>query len=288
VSKYSLITALESVARSRFGRITERILRKLGLFPVVQRPYSWTMSRLTLHKGEYPIAVENADAAIIVRNVNEFNRVKSMYEEDVLSRLLRDLDSDDVFYDIGANVGIYSCLVGDILPDGSVVAVEPHPENVSRLRENLSHNGVEATVLRQALSNRTGEVSLAVAVESHTTSPGHNLIEVTDTVKEYGEEGVKRIETEMSRGDNLTDKRGLPSPTVLKIDVEGGELDVLRGFEQTLRSDCRLVYCEVHRTHISKFDGSDAELRDFLKSCGFTIEPLNDHGSKYHLRAIKR
>lgn len=287
MSRNSLVSAFESIARGPVGRTVENGLRKVGLYRLVHRPYNHAISSLVVRNGEYPIEVGDSTASIIVRNRDEYWRVKSMFEEDVLSSVLADLETGDVFYDVGANIGVYSCLVGDVLPGESIVAFEPHPTNEQVLQENLQRNEVDATVFQQALSDEDGEVSLAVAVESHTTSPGHNLIEVNDSVKKYGEDGAEKVRTEMSRGDGLIDQQGLPAPTVLKIDVEGAELDVLRGLEDTLRNHCRVVYCEVHRNHIRRFGGSDAELRNFLETCGFTLEALNDNKSKYHLRATK-
>jgi FkbM family methyltransferase len=232
--------------------------------------------------------VADAEASISIENRAEYTRVKSMFEDDVLKTLLDDIEPDDVFYDIGANIGVYSCLVDNILSAGSVVAIEPHPSNAERLQKNVSSNNLETTVIQEALSNEEGEVELAVAVESHTTSPGHNLIELNESVKEYSEASAQTVTVDMLKGDHLISKENLLSPTVIKLDVEGAELDVLRGLEKTLsRNDCRLIYCEVHRDHLQTFGGTESEVHDILTEHGFSIERLNDHGAKYHLCARK-
>lgn len=289
MSKISPVRYLESAARGPVGKAAERGFERVGLLTPVQKIYNGILSRLAVRNGEYRITVGNADASVQIDSRTEYFRAKSMFEDEILESLLSDIGHTDVFYDIGANMGIYSALVGDVLPGENIVAFEPHPSNAQRLRENLDRNGIQARVVEKALSDEAGEVSLAVAVESHTTSPGHNLVELNDSVKEYGQNSAEKVTTEMLKGDDLIENEGLPSPTVLKVDVEGAELKVLRGLEGTLeRDDCRLVYCEVHRNHLPKFGGAESELHEFLESCGFVIEQLNDHGSKYHLRASKR
>lgn len=288
MSRVSLVRAIESVANGQFGQAAEKGLRRIGLLPPIQSLYNASVSALVIWKGEYPISVGDATALIKVESTQEYLRVKSMFEDDVLAELLSEIESDDVFFDIGANVGVYSCLVGDLLTDGSVTAFEPHPNNALRLRENLSRNGVEARVVQKALSDEGGEVSLAVAVESHTTSPGHNLIEINEAVEDYGRESSERETTDMLRGDEFVSVGDTEPPTVVKVDVEGAELNVLRGLEETLsREECRLLFCEVHRNHMKKFSTTESELRDFLRSCNFRLEDLNDHGSKFHLKASK-
>ncbi|SDE99252.1 FkbM family methyltransferase [Halorientalis regularis] len=263
-------------------------LRRLGLFGIAKRLYTTVADTAVLRSGEYPIEIGDTSAVYHVSNHTELNRLRSMTERDVMEQLLSDLRDDDVFYDIGANVGIYSCLVGDRLPENSVYAFEPHPANVARLSENLRLNGIHATIFQKALSDSEGEVNLSVAVESHTTAPSHNLLELTESIEAYGEGSAERTSVDMLRGDGLVANRDVPAPTVLKVDVEGAEYNVLKGFEETLRRDeCRLVYCEVHLRHLPKFDASEDELLDLLKSYGFELTTIDDRGDKYHLRASK-
>jgi FkbM family methyltransferase len=283
-----LARVFESLARGPVGSGVERGLGLVRLRPAAQNTYNQVLSKIVVQNGEYTISVGDSKATFEVHSSDEYLRIKSMFEDDVLSSLLSDLEADDVFYDVGANVGVYSCLVGNLIGADRVVAFEPHPGNAERLHDNVNLNSLEPTIFNYALSDNEGKVSLAVAVESHTTSPGHNLIEINASVEEYGSESAQTITTDMVRGDDFIQKRDLPEPTVLKVDVEGAEYNVLRGLEETLSgSACRLVYCEVHKNHLKTFNSSDREVRELLESCGFELESINDHGSKYHLKATK-
>lgn len=283
-----LASTFESLARGPVGSGVERVLGLVGLRPAGQKVYNQIISEIVVRNGEYTVSIGDTQATFGVHSPDEYLRIKSMFEDDILSSLLSDLEADDVFYDVGANVGVYSCLVGDLIGEDRVVAFEPHPDNAEQLRRNVNLNGLEPTIFNEALSDEEGEVSLAVAVESHTTSPGHNLIEVNESVEQYGSESAETLTTDMVRGDDLIQTRDIPEPTVLKIDVEGAEYNVLRGLKETISGPaCRLIYCEIHRNHLKTFGSSDKEVRELLESYGFELEVLNDHGSKYHLKATK-
>lgn len=93
-------------------------------------------------------------------------------------------------------------------------------------------------------------------------------------------------------GDRLIENRTVPSPTVLKIDVEGAELDDLRGLDETLAGeDSRLLYIELHG-RIAEFGGSWEELREYLRERRFSIETITrrggEEGGQPFIKAIKK
>jgi len=56
-------------------------------------------------------------------------------ESELLSDLIDTLEPDDVFWDVGANIGVFSCFAAQKLIDGSVIAFEPFPPNVQQLEK---------------------------------------------------------------------------------------------------------------------------------------------------------
>jgi len=81
-------------------------------------------------------------ADIGIGSTAELDNVISISGEErpVARTIVDELNEDDVFWDVGANVGPFSCIAGDVLEDGRVVAFEPHPPNVERLRHILQRN----------------------------------------------------------------------------------------------------------------------------------------------------
>jgi FkbM family methyltransferase len=141
---------------------------------------------------------------------------------------------DDVLWDVGANVGGYS-LIAAAAGAGRVIAVEPSPSNFAALCDNVALNGLGATIVPLPVV-LTGSTGLA-RLEHGDARPGatHRL---TD-----GDEGVPTLGFAL---DDLLDRFALPAPTLLKLDVDGAEAQVVAGARATLaRPELRSVLVEI-------------------------------------------
>jgi len=79
-------------------------------------------------------------------------------ERERLTDILEDLCAEDIFYDIGANTGLYTCFAAKHC--SHVVAFEPHLQNLVELRQNISRNGGNVMVMDIALSDTAGTAVL--------------------------------------------------------------------------------------------------------------------------------
>jgi FkbM family methyltransferase len=195
------------------------------------------------------------------------NRISD--EEQVFEDLKNNLDKSDVFYDIGAQYGVYSCLIGNHI-EGQIVSFEPLPMAYGRLRLNLRYNNVNSTTFRTGLT-------------SASNNPSRWL--------------EKQGQVPLATGDSIISTNNLPVPTLIKVDVEGGELDVLRGLKNTLSEpDCRLIYCEVHpqgcfddpdlpRAGLSNTEIND--LKSLLIESGFCVDRFNERSGQFFFRGEK-
>jgi FkbM family methyltransferase len=209
----------------------------------------------------YAVEVSGARAQFLTPTKNEWSDFVSIAERPILEDIVSNIRPDDVFYDIGANTGLYSCLMADMV-EQPVVAFEPHPENAGRLKQNAELNGADVSLFECALADSAGEAELSIVLDE-IGSAGHSLV---------SDDGLDRITVPKVRGDDLIADEDLPSPTVLKIDVEGAEHQVLEGLESTLsRSDCRMVYCETHANRLQAQGVSVSDVRDVLVSHGFSV-----------------
>lgn len=183
-----------------------------------------------------------------------------------------------MFYDVGANNGIYACFVGERLNEGRVFAFEPHPANADHCRSNLDRNGIDGSVYEVALAATSGTAELTVS-DQGAGAGTHSL---------GGEDGRSSIRVDTRRGDEFIVEESVPAPTVMKIDVEGAELDVIRGFEDTLRDDSfGTLYCEVHRQGIQQFGHAAGDVQELLEDWGFAVQRLRDRGDQFFLCASK-
>lgn len=213
--------------------------------------------------------------------------IRWMYnaEERFLTDIINDLNEDDVFFDVGANLGIFSCFAASKITQGHVVAFEPYPPNIRQLKRNLSYNADESDydILDVALSDSHGTINF--------TSPDDDPGNQTGNISPTGES----IEVEAITGDELVDGGSVPSPTVVKIDVEGAEPLVIDGLEDSLNnSSCRLLYCEIHLT---RNDGGRPSVEDYgesqesmlrkISELGFDIVYDEVRGDEVHVKAKK-
>jgi FkbM family methyltransferase len=139
------------------------------------------------------------------------------HERPVQEALLRLLRPGMTFWDVGAHIGFFTCLAGALVgTGGQVVAFEPQDDNRQRLIACLKLNRLEnVTVNDCALAATRGPVVL----HAHHSSLMWTLIDALG-------EDEGRIVTASSLDDAA---RAAPLPDVIKVDVEGAELEVLRG-----------------------------------------------------------
>lgn len=190
-------------------------------------------------------------------------------ERPVFEDIETSIKKSDVFYDVGAQYGVFSCLIGNELRQGEVIAFEPMIGPYHRLRYNIALNNVNGSAYRYALT-------------------GQNLSS-TDWLDQSG------ADIPLISGDELRSREQVSAPDVIKIDVEGGELDALNGLSETIsKSSCRLIYCEVHPAGCFEMDGYEdvgltdseiTELYNTIERWGFSVETIHQRGEQSFIRA---
>lgn len=266
-TKTVLRRGLRATRRALCSEPARAVLRRFGLRSTLASAYWRAVYRLAGGRCEQEVA--GARVAFRASSPTEFRHYRTFVgERPVLADLLGRLEADDVFFDVGAYVGVYACFVAAVLPLSRVVAFEPRADRAARIEENFAANGFEASVRRQALSDDAGPAWMSATGGSARVVRGVGDGERVETVA----------------GDALVEAGELPRPTVVKLDVEGGELDAVRGMKRTLAESCRLLYCEVHPTLLGEYGATEAELREELLSLGFRVERIHHRGEEYFLR----
>jgi FkbM family methyltransferase len=166
------------------------------------------------------------------------------YERETQRLLAGLLRPGRVFYDLGANVGFYSVMAAR---RGAIVhAFEPEPGNLLALRRHVELNALNIVVHEAAVSD----------VEGRATFGGSGST---------GRLGDGRIEVQTVALDSLT----IPPPDVMKIDVEGAELAVLRGGYRTIARHLPAILLEPHGV-IADGVNVDGECVRLLEGLGYT------------------
>ena len=199
----------------------------------------------------------------------EFKRASTLFqkEEGTIAWLRAVLRPGDAFCDIGANIGLYSVVAGDVVGEaGEVAAFEPHPANAMSLMQNIALNGlVERTkVISAALSDNTGFFDFNI----REAIAGSSMSQLGQTIDGNGEAFVPVLR-ECKAAFTLDDLVGqgvVRSPDAVKIDVDGNELLVLAGMKGIMESDARPRSVQVEVNH-----RYEAELDDFMQGLGYRL-----------------
>ena len=198
-------------------------------------------------------------------------------EAPCLREVLNEVEAKDVFWDVGANTGLYTCFVADIC---DVIAFEPFPPNVEALTENIELNGQVSSVdVRSvALSNTEDTVTLNVPDDA-SVAHGTGSIDINQHT-----EGVS---VRTLPGDKLISDYEVPAPSVVKIDVEGAEGMVMDGLRNALRERVHTVFCEVHDAELSSYTNEAMDPEMALRDLGFSLHPIKEEEHRRFLKAKK-
>jgi FkbM family methyltransferase len=193
-------------------------------------------------------------------------------ETVLLSRLIDSINTGDVLYDIGASLGIHTVFMAKKTGlSGKVLAFEPECQSYEALKKNIQLNGLTNTFLfNVALGREFGNGTLA----SKGGTGDFSLL--SDRGNGNG------AQVPIVCGDTFVLQNALPFPNVVKIDVEGYELYVIEGLENTLRrSECRMVCCEIHPKLLPSSVSLD-EFFELLRRYGFAQIESHMRGNTIH------
>jgi len=177
------------------------------------------------------------------------------YEPEVSAAMRRLLRAGDLAVDVGANHGWYSVLMGNAVgPAGRVWAVEPLPPLLAELRRNVGSNpSLPIEVKEIALGAEDGELEVHLF---EGLPHGHA------SASTLGRDDYESFKAPMKTLDGIA---GDERPALIKIDVEGGEREVLRGAQRLLAADAApIVMLEVNHETSAAFGYEPRELIDLL------------------------
>lgn len=246
------------------------MIRSIGTEIIAHLEWRYLQFRYLFTTESLTRSVYDQTATFSIESFREFLRVVDYQNEDyVIENLLSYAQNDDVFWDIGANIGTHSCYIGKKVD--RVIAFEPHPETASRAAANMERNGVTGEVLEYALGEREKISSLRL--------PDHaeNKIGVGTFTLRDPKDGNDLVEVQVKSGDELISQNETPPPDIIKIDVEGAEIGVIRGIKLGLAT-AHTVFVEVHPEHV-KLD----TVISMLEKENFNVEILRSRNDEIHV-----
>jgi FkbM family methyltransferase len=170
--------------------------------------------------------------------------------------------------DLGSNAGLSVLFFKNRYPDARILAVEPVPHVFERLRHNTAHlPGV--TLVNAAVTDHNGPVALHTGAKSWTAAQAPHVLR------------PERLEVNGITLDTLLERNGFGDMDLLKMDIEGAEVQVLSSSQAARR--CRMLVFEFHQEH------SPGTVWDLLESLpDHHLVRFRDDSEKHPLLTLSR
>ena len=162
--------------------------------------------------------------------------------------------------DVGANFGWYSIHFSQLVgQNGKVFVFEPVPETYEELNSNIKLNSSQnIKVFNFALGNKDGSISFGVPAFDGGSGASSEFLKYS-----------KRIRTTMRQLDDVMKEQNINKVDFIKVDIEGGELNMLKGAEKLLEHFRPKILIEIVDIHCQRFGHSPVDVYQFLINKGY-------------------
>jgi len=208
-------------------------------------------------------------------DISRCTYVDGRYEPNEMFAMAKLLAPGMCVVDAGANEGLFTILAARIVGEsGAVHAFEPSPREQGRLHANLAVNHLaNVKVHHAALGRALGKSTLRIAGASHS---GHNALGgfiYAGTVLE------ESVEVDVVTLDQAMREQKVTRLDLLKIDVEGSEVEVLKGADEVLRTLRPVVLAEAQDESLRRMGSNVGELLKLLRSNDYEVKVFGDSGN---------
>lgn len=249
-----------TIRRELFNKLSDMFIRLAGLNRPI-RFYRALLSRIDARKR---VNVRGADLLFDANEELHLLRanILNSKEPETLD-WIDGFDQKSVFFDIGANIGVFS-LYAAVKRNCSVVAFEPESQNYSCLNRNIYLNSLseKVTALNVGLHEHTSVEYLYLGT-MESGAANHSIGQSIDWRGKAYQPAFRQAVLAYSL-DSLIEEFQLPFPHYMKIDVDGNEPRILQGAHKTLRN-------HLLRSVLIEMRESDNELARYLTDAGMRL-----------------
>lgn len=187
------------------------------------------------------------------------------YEEELQNHIVDHLSKGTVFVDCGANIGIHTCAIAQRFPNARVIAIEPVDHIRDRLRANIELNCLSnVEVVPMAVGDRTGHVEIFLP-RKEAPNQGQASLSKRGYLDPSG------VVVPIDTLDNIVASIESEPISVIKMDVEGQELQVLRNAGQILSADRPTIFFEFDPDVVGVSDVLWDPIEETLKEVGYEV-----------------
>ncbi len=194
----------------------------------------------------------------------------SSNERVFLAYILERMSHDSVFYDVGANIGIFTLFFAKYGKEA--VAFEPFPNNCKEMLVNLKRNNLDnVRTFDVAIGDHNGTAPLFFPDYADNDTATTGLASLGDVATPRD---VVSMTVDVETLDSIVEEHNLPLPDAIKIDIEGAEYAALIGMKETLKRSRADLFIEVHPEQIKALGASKQKLYDTLLEYGYKYKKI--------------
>lgn len=173
--------------------------------------------------------------------------------------------------DVGANIGFHSLYFAELAGNnGKVISVEPILQNFEALEKNIALNHFKNIItVQKALASK--QRLMQIGIDANNNNPGAFSL--------MGN-GAKKIDIHCVKGDDLLDDLLIEKIDFIKIDVEGFELEVIKGLLKTIARDKPVIIFEFDRNYQLRSSEKPEEIFLLLKAYNYRFATVDAYGKK--------
>jgi FkbM family methyltransferase len=188
------------------------------------------------------------------------------YETDFATALAGAVPPDGTCLDVGGWHGFYSGVMA-LAGASKVIVFEPLPANCQRIRRLIELNPpLPIELIQAAVADRAGATEFQVMGQE-------SMGKLAESPFQTDKRSSQQITVQLVSLDEMLAQGRISAPSLIKVDVEGGELLVLRGAAQLLRDHHPILFMELHSPELA------GDCRQFLEELGYEIELLEEEGA---------
>lgn len=193
------------------------------------------------------------------------------YEKDDAELIFKLMRDGFKVFDVGANFGWYSLNVAKMFPNSQIYAFEPVPKTLAYLEENVRLNNCNnIKIYNFGFSNEDKEMSFYYYASGSGNASLVNVSEAADATETKGL--IKKM-------DNFVAEQKI-GPDFIKCDVEGAELLVFQGGLETIKEFKPIIFTEMLRKWLKKFNYHPNDIIKLLLGCGYSCFVTDGSGLK--------
>lgn len=248
------------------------LISALGAKPLAVKLYIGLRDFLFSFRTRFRVRLDDVEVIFVTEDAHSRRFFHHRYapgephEPPVSQELASRVRDAKVFADVGAHIGYYACLAGAVNHDLQLLVFEMNHNLIGIIERNLEANAISRyELINHAVSDRRKSICYA----GDSTDAGMAMHAPDD--REAGDVAAETVAL-----DEVFAEREL-LPDVIKIDVQGAEMEVLRGAERILRERHPTLLLEVHPKVIGDFGASAREVYDCLLAHGYRLHMVDEH-----------